>query len=161
VVLVHNPPNLDAACALALLQEETTKDAPYNVKKDYKKSEYSPFKYSNRSVASSSSATAPTSSAKKNSEGNKGFSADDKASTLMQYRKAKGLYYKCGQKWHHGHKCVAQVSLHIVEEMWDFMSGTSIAEQVNADSEEDSDSDELCVLSVNAEHGTDDHTKTM
>jgi hypothetical protein len=79
----------------------------------------------------------------------------------MQYRKAKGLYYKCGQKWHHGHKCAAHVSLHIVEEMWDFMSGTSIAEQVNADSEEDFDSDELCVLSVNVEHGTDDHTKTM
>jgi hypothetical protein len=79
----------------------------------------------------------------------------------MQYRKAKGLYYKCGQKWHHGHKCAAHVSLHIVEEMWDFMSGTSIAEQVNADSEEDFDSDELCVLSVNVEHGIDDHTKTM
>lgn len=166
VVLVHNPPNLDAACALALLQEETTKDATYNSKKEYKKSEHthhnSSFKYHGKSGTATSPTTPSTSGVKKYTDNGKSLPMEDNARTLMHYRKAKGLCYKCGQKWQPGHKCATQVSLHVVEEMWDFMVPPEyIHEQLIPDSDTDSDPDELCALSANAEQGTDDPTKIV
>jgi hypothetical protein len=56
------------------------------------------------------------SSNKKNTE-SKGFRSEDKAATLMNYRRAKGLCYKCGLKWGPDHKCANTVPLQAVEEL--------------------------------------------
>lgn len=34
---------------------------------------------------------------------------DDRLSSLKSYRKAKGLCFKCGEKWSPSHKCAATV----------------------------------------------------
>lgn len=39
---------------------------------------------------------------KKGSDSIKGSQSEDKVVTPMNYRKAKGLCYKCGMKWHQG-----------------------------------------------------------
>jgi hypothetical protein len=42
---------------------------------------------------------------------------EDKLASLLSYCKAKGLCFKCGDKWGKWHTCPAQVPLQIVEEM--------------------------------------------
>jgi hypothetical protein len=46
-----------------------------------------------------------------------GQKREDKLASLLSYRKAKGMCYKCGDKWGKGYTCPAQVPLHIVEEL--------------------------------------------
>lgn len=43
---------------------------------------------------------------------------EDKLALLRNYRKSKGLCFKCGQRWSYTHKCSTTVPLHLVEEMW-------------------------------------------
>lgn len=42
---------------------------------------------------------------------------DGKLSALKAYRRAKGLCFKCGERWSQSHRCSANVPLHVVEEM--------------------------------------------
>jgi hypothetical protein len=37
---------------------------------------------------------------------------------LNAYRKAKGLSFKCGERWGRSPLCSTSVPLHLVEEMW-------------------------------------------
>jgi hypothetical protein len=136
VVLVHRPGNLDTASSIALLQEESSKDAPRIEfrKHDFKYSNRASSSTSNRAGSSTFTNTAGSQSngrngdsyytpAKRASENSKGAHSDEKMTTLMNYRKAKGLCYKCGMKWNPGHKCANSVSLHVVEELWQMICG--------------------------------------
>ena len=40
--------------------------------------------------------------------------SEDKLATLKEFRKRNRLCFKCGEKWSHNHKCLAQVSLHVI-----------------------------------------------
>lgn len=42
---------------------------------------------------------------------------EDKITALRNYRKAKGLCFKCGERWGHEHTCPSTVQMHIVEEL--------------------------------------------
>jgi hypothetical protein len=44
-------------------------------------------------------------------------SGDDRLSTLKNYRSAKGLCFKCGEKWRPQHKCPPTISLNAMEEV--------------------------------------------
>jgi hypothetical protein len=103
------------------LQEESGRDNP---KRDFKKAkaDNSSFRYSGkpRVVTFNSAAQSQTNSRgadissnqnKKIADNTKGFQSEDKAATLMAYRKAKGLCYKGGMKWNLGHKCLITVYL--------------------------------------------------
>jgi hypothetical protein len=125
VVLVHRPTNLDTASSIALLQEEYYRDPP---KKEFRKHESNTaFKYSGRNSSGSFGGNAASqatkgaehgqTSSKRNSDSTRGNQSEDKAATLMNYRRAKGLCYKCGLKWSPGHKCATSVPLHVVEEL--------------------------------------------
>ena len=74
--------------------------------------------------------------------------------TLMIYRRAKGLCYKCGMKWSPGHKCYNTVALHVVEELWQMVHGGDINSEEPDEKSEDSDED-LMVISVDAVQGTE------
>lgn len=43
---------------------------------------------------------------------------DNKLAKLKQYRRTKGLCFKCGEKWNPQHKCPETISLHAMEELW-------------------------------------------
>lgn len=42
---------------------------------------------------------------------------NNKIKALREYRRARGLCFKCGEKWGHDHTCPASVQLHVVEEL--------------------------------------------
>ena len=64
---------------------------------------------------------------------------DDKLKSLMQHRKKNRLCYKCGEKWSHNHKCPAQVSLHVIEELFDALQPPDSEDDDCASSEEESE----------------------
>lgn len=89
---------------------------------------------------------------KKTSEPFKNKSGDENVSALKSYRRAKGLCFKCGEKWSPQHKCPPTVSLHAMEQLWQ-----CVTEGVELDipiTTEDSDSgDDLMAISIQAING--------
>ena len=77
---------------------------------------------------------------------------DEKLNSLLNYRKARGSYFKCGAKWGPQHKCQASIPLHLVEEVWQLLAESPSASA--AQSESDDDDDELLALSEHAVRGT-------
>ena len=74
---------------------------------------------------------------------------DDKWSALRAYRRSKGLCFLCGEKWSREHLCKQVVSLHVVQEIVDFMSLTT--DQLDDScSEPDSPTGHLMALSAAA-----------
>jgi hypothetical protein len=55
----------------------------------------------------------------------------------MAFRKNNGLCYKCGEKWGHNHKCPQQVSLHVIEELWDALEHSDDSDTMSSDEEPD------------------------
>ena len=70
--------------------------------------------------------------------------ADDKLKALLVYRKKLGFYYKGGETWVHNHKCPQQVSLHVIEELFDALQQSN--EPNEFDSEEETKIDVLVVV---------------
>lgn len=95
---------MDTTSSIALLQEESSKDVP---RREFRKHDMSGnFKYHNKphfnnTIGNQSNARTGDTNltpAKRASGSSKGVHSEDKMTTLMNYRKAKGLCYKCGQK---------------------------------------------------------------
>lgn len=72
---------------------------------------------------------------------------------LSRHRRAKGLCFKCGEKWSPTHKCPTSVSLHVLEEVWQFLEGSSNVSQIHE--EEDDLGDDLMAISIQALQGTE------
>lgn len=47
---------------------------------------------------------------------------EEKLQNIKNYRWAKGLCFKCGDKRNPTHKCSTTVSLNLVEELWQLLS---------------------------------------
>jgi hypothetical protein len=87
---------------------------------------------------------------KKTIDGVKSKHGDDNLSALKSYRRAKGLCFKCGEKWGPQHTCPPQVSINAIEEIWKWVADESIPQPV----QEDSDfGDDLMALSLQALNG--------
>jgi hypothetical protein len=76
---------------------------------------------------------------------------EHKAATLVAFRKAKGLCYKCGLRWGPTHKCSTNVPLHVAEELWQLLDTSGTQEHILEPTKESSD--DLMTLSVNAVQG--------
>ncbi|CAD6236941.1 unnamed protein product [Miscanthus lutarioriparius] len=142
-VLLHRPKDLDTASSLAILQEEVLSG---HVPKEYKKldSSYS-SKHTSKTQSMAATFSNKTANSKHSSEsavGNSSVQPDEKLASLMAYRKARGLCFKCGGKWGPQHKCPPNVPLQVIEELWQLLG--ELAEQ---SLESDSDPDELMALS--------------
>lgn len=63
---------------------------------------------------------------------------DAKLNTLPDYRRARGLCIRCGEKWSRDHRCFEQVHLHVLQEVWDLCHCDDIEDQESpvADSED-------------------------
>lgn len=92
-----------------------------------------------------------TTPADKNLESGKSSGIEEKLQSVKNYRRAKGLCFKCGEKWNPNHKCSKSVSLNWVEELCQVIEPSDSSDQcVDSDSGED-----LMHLSVTAAQGTD------
>jgi hypothetical protein len=123
VVILHRPPTLDSACSLALLQEEVLLDfVPQESKKSDSSwsSKTATVKHTNVSVGNTSLHKAPSVPTLANSKASdlaKPSYVEEKMQSIKNYRRAKGLCFKCGDKWNPTHKCSTTVSLNLVEEL--------------------------------------------
>lgn len=44
---------------------------------------------------------------------------DAKLATLCDYRRARGLCFRCGEKWSRDHRCPEKIQVHVLQEVWD------------------------------------------
>lgn len=131
MIMIQRPPDLDTACALALLQEDVVQQHP---RRDARRSNMGPVqrvtaKQQSLPLPSPPPSSVPTptftrpvesasTEKRRNFSGTRSSPQDTKMAALMAYRRAKGLCFKCGERWSHTHTCSATVPLHLVEEMW-------------------------------------------
>jgi hypothetical protein len=109
-VVLHCPQDVDTAGLLASLQE-TELENDRN---------YSQYKYSHRDKSKPSASNTEKLKHTVRADDSKkpeGVRWDDKLEALRAYRKSKNLCFTCGEKYHRGHKCPAQIPLHIMEEL--------------------------------------------
>jgi hypothetical protein len=77
--------------------------------------------------------------------------ADERVTALRAFRRAKGLCYKCGERWRKEHTCPASVQLHIVEELFELFS----SEELNgSDTETQTPDETVCSISIHAMTGS-------
>jgi hypothetical protein len=115
MVMIQRPSSLDAACTLALVQEE---DMDSHKKKDTRCYESSSYMVTHRPAYSLPDVQKSDQyEDKKGADTAKGVTVDDKFRALKQYRRARGLCDKCVEKWSYGHKCATSVQLHAIHEL--------------------------------------------
>jgi len=114
VIALHRTTNVLTASSLALLQEsELESNRSRGVPKEFSRS------FSKHSGSTDRPKHTPSEQVLQPKSKPDKLEQDDKLKSLMQHRKKNGLCYKCGEKWSHNHKCPAQVSLHVIEELFD------------------------------------------
>lgn len=132
-IVLHRPPDVDTASALALLQEAElgkSKGRP-QVKDGYKSS----FKAFGDKVR--------TGEAEKPKPQSLLPEQEDKLTTLQSFRRRNGLCLKCRNKWSKDHECPPQVPLHVIEELLDALETIGVD-----DSEPDCEVLEETVMAV-------------
>jgi len=120
VVLVQRPPDLDTACSLALLQEEVAEGEiiPAHQKHQFRlpASSYRQVQFTPSSIPSRP-ATPHISEDRRGIDASRASSDGCKIAALRNFRRARGLCFKCCEKWGKEHVCPAQVQMHVVEEL--------------------------------------------
>lgn len=153
VIMVQRPLDLDTACSLALLQEEVA-DGEHSSPPSAMEHRY--VKLPSRSFFQrqhNSPNTPIQGAADSRGIDSSRAATNEKITALRNYRRAKGLCYKCGERWGQEHVCPATVQMHVVEELLalftqDELAGPEVPKQ---DSEE---ADTICSLSIHALRGT-------
>ncbi|XP_020186159.1 uncharacterized protein [Aegilops tauschii subsp. strangulata] len=116
VVLVQRPPDLDTACSLALLQEEVLGGTFGALPRppDVATKAAVPLP-----LPPPPSRPAPAAGATDRRGTDAARAESTKLKALRDYRRARGLCFRCGEKWGHDHVCPTSVQLHVVEELLD------------------------------------------
>lgn len=109
--MMHRPTDLDTASSLALLQEDALQDTP---SKETRRHEYSGLnkKYFDSKEVKHHNARTIVAEEKKGGDQVKPKSSEDKLTALKNFRRAKGLCFKCGEKWNPSHTCSAVSECH-------------------------------------------------
>jgi hypothetical protein len=130
-VSMQHPSSIDAACVLALLQEEL-------VDAEHRKS---PSKFPPTSPPATGhdrGGRALASGAPADDRRPRGVDVEDKLATLRSYRHARSLCIHCGEKWSRDHKCPEALQLHALQEFWEMCNGDDSACSEEATSKEES-----------------------
>jgi ribosomal protein L7/L12 len=125
VIVLHRPKYADTASAFTLLQEEELhRSRSKGFSKDYARTSFRSLPDKPRSSDGETSRQVVQKS-----------KTDDKLATLKEFRRINGLCFKYGEKWSHNHKCLAQVSLHVIEELLDALEDTESEAEADDSSE--------------------------
>lgn len=158
VVIIQQPVDLDAACRLALLQEEVADGLRRDRPRRFEPAAYRvpprpgvPLPLPAPPIRGGGLAGADD---RRAAEAARGRQDQDKVQALRSYRRARGLCFTCGERWGHEHKCPASVQLHVVEELLQMLhdpDSESVYEQGHAQE----DQEQLAALSGQAVQGTE------
>ena len=101
-IALHRPRDVETVSALALLQEEELSAAKHK-----------PFgRGFTKGFARATTEKVGAGAGDKLEAKNQKSEADDKLTSLKQYRRKNGLCFKCGAKWSTNHTCPEQIPLH-------------------------------------------------
>jgi hypothetical protein len=132
-IVLHRPPDVNTASALALLQEaELSRSKSKLLGKDSFRSTFKPAVERAKFI-----------DADKLKQQSGMTESEDKLTALKNFRKRNGLCFKCGNKWAKEHKCPPQVAHHVIEEVLDALEDEGLE-----DSDPDSDAMEESVMVV-------------
>uniref|UniRef100_A0ACD5VZ87 Uncharacterized protein n=1 Tax=Avena sativa TaxID=4498 RepID=A0ACD5VZ87_AVESA len=157
VIMVQRPMDLDTACALALLQEEVAEgeigSPPRTPEHKYIRlpsRAYSHFHHSN---------TTPMVNRSMDNRGQETakMPADERLTALRNFRRAKGLCFKCGERWGQQHTCPTTVQMHIMEELLALFSEEDITGDCSADPVAE-EQEVMCSISIHALRGVSSET---
>lgn len=156
MVLMQRPQDLDTACSLALLQEETAAESKPN---SFKRSDSGTYlKSPPRSATSPTSPNSYRSSPSQSPEDKRNIESprvrEDRISALKAYRRSKGLCFTCGERWSRDHKCATTIQLHVVEELLEAIQADPEIIS-NQSSVPEGDEDTLMSISSQALHGSE------
>jgi hypothetical protein len=141
VVIIQRPADLDTACSLAMLQEDVWL---HSGRREMRRTDFSNFIRSPAKPAPMPLPLPPVASHRTSNFGDRRSSVqttskreDGRLIALRDYRRARGLCFKCGEKWGHTHRCSTTMPLHLVEEMWELaMEGETLVEETENAPEE-------------------------
>jgi hypothetical protein len=149
-IILHKPRTVDAAITLALLQESQLHDARHP--------RYEPRKWHNQAGPG---ALGPHPAEAQIPAGAAPYATQktqlSKFAELKAQRRARGECFKCGGKYALGHKCPQQISLAVMEELYEALQLEAVSES-DADPEDTGSgsdtSEEILCLSPAATQGT-------
>lgn len=147
---MHRPQDLNTASSLALLQEDATQDVPIKRFESSKKHSSELVKCSGES----SKSNYKYGEDQKHNNSTLPKSTDDNKTALKNFRRAKGLCFKCGEKWNPQHKCPPSVSFHAMEQLWKCVTEGEDLQFLSVEQDSESEED-LMALSVQALNGTE------
>lgn len=107
-IALHRPPDVDTASALALLQEEELSHSSFGANRQGQYTKRYGQADKGKSVESEPSSSNTIQG-----------TAVEKLESLKAHRRKNGLCFKCGEKWSKTHKCPANISIHVMEELLD------------------------------------------
>lgn len=128
---MQRPTDLDAACALDLLQEEVADTIRPTVTKHQGRPMPLPPPPPNRPVLQNVTNTVT----ERKAPDRRSVEQNSKLQTLRDYRGARGLCFKCGERWGKDHTCPATIQLHIIEELLEFMGADALGMQEERDTD--------------------------
>ncbi|XP_035816765.1 uncharacterized protein [Zea mays] len=156
VVIIQRPADLDTTCSLALLQEEVMSTSG---RRELRKVDTNSIvRVPNKPNALPMLSGSRTSGVhdERRSMATVGAKGEmSKMEALKAYRKAKGLCFKCGERWGQLHTCSNTVPLHLVEEMWALTMGASELEMESAEPATETSLESVLAISVAAVSGSE------
>jgi hypothetical protein len=122
VIMVQRPPNLDVACALALVQEEALESSRRQRAEPFSNRMAWPHMASSEFSKKEQPGGQNQSTDKTTGDFSRASSPADRVASLKSYHRARSLCDRCAEKWFPGHKCASTVQLHAIEEVWDLLA---------------------------------------
>lgn len=125
-------------------------------KREFRRNEAPSYSRSQRVTSTPSASptqfSTPLVDDKKISESSRSRPSEDKLTALKNYRRAKGLCFKCGAKWDPTHVFSNSIPLHVVEELLQLMQDSTTPENP-VDSTDVDSGDDLMEISLQAVNG--------
>ena len=164
-IMVQRPADLDTACALALVQEEVQDGVrPENIR--FPEQAYRPAPRLPLQAVPLHQPRPPTTPAAVDRCGVEAARAApveqprpqpaeaNPLNTLRAYRRARGLCFKCGERWGRDHTCPATIQMHVLEELMDFL-GVTPSEEAEPSNTSDTTEETVHAVSLQAFNGND------
>lgn len=164
-VMVQRPRDLDTACSLALVQEEVHE----GVRPDFGRLSEPSYRPPPRIPLQSVPLHQPRPAATPAAADRCGIGAAralpveaprpaapevNPLNTLRAYRHARGLCFKCGERWGRDHTCPATIQMHVLEEFMDFM-GVTPTEMGETNNQSEATEEAVFAVSLQAFNGND------